>query len=82
MQYRIRILSEVEALRFYKSYKGREEYLLISISDKEGDITFDKKENIILHQYYFADIQNDINPRLKLMDKEQAEDIKQVMLGF
>lgn len=82
MQYKIRILSEVEALRFYKSYKGKEKYLLISISDKEGDIIFDKKENIILHQYYFADIQNDIHPRLKLMSKEQAKDIKQVLLKF
>ena len=45
MKYKIEIMSEEEALDFYEHYKGNDKYLLISISDKEGDLNFKLKEN-------------------------------------
>lgn len=75
MKYKIEIMSEEEALDFYEHYKGDDKYLLISISDKEGDLNFKLKENIKVHQFYFADIEKEC-PGLNLMNFKQAEDIK------
>ena len=77
MKYNIQIMSQEEALDFYETYKDNDKYLLISISDKEGDLTFEPKDNIIDHQSYFADIEKETGiSGIKLMDLKQANEIK------
>lgn len=75
MKYKIEIISEEAAVDFYGYYEGNDKILLISISDKEGDLIFEPKENIKVHQFYFADIEKEC-PGLNLMNFKQAEDIK------
>lgn len=77
MKYKIEIMSEEDALDFYEHYKGDDKYLLISISDKEGHLVFEPKDNIIVHQSYFADIEEDTGILgIRLMTYEQATAIK------
>lgn len=77
MKYKIEIMSEEEALDFYEYYEGDDKYLLISISDKEGELNFEPKENIRVHQSYFADIEKEVStPGISLMNYRQAEEIK------
>lgn len=77
MKYKIEIMSEEEALDFYEYYEGDDKYLLISISDKEGELNFKPKENIRVHQSYFADIDKEVStPGITLMNYRQAEEIK------
>lgn len=81
MKYKIQIMSEEEALDFYKNYNSNDKYLLISISDREGDLYFEQKENIKVHQLYFNDIDKEISsPGIKVMDYMQAEEIKRVVI--
>lgn len=75
MKYKIEIMSEEEAIDFYDYYEGNDKILLISISDKKGDLNFKLKENIKVHQFYFADIEKECSG-LNLMNFKQAEDIK------
>lgn len=75
MKYKIEIMSEEEAVDFYEHYEGNDKILLISISDKKGDLNFKLKESIEVHQFYFADIEKEC-PGLNLMNFKQAEDIK------
>lgn len=80
MKYKIKIMSEEEAVHFYENYKSENKYLLISISDKEGDLNFIPRENIEVHQWYFADIEEDIViPGIAPMSYRQAEEIKTVV---
>lgn len=77
MKYKIEIMSQEDALEFYDEYQNKEKYLLISISDKEGELIFEPKENIIVHQFYFADIEEETGiPGITLMSYGQANQIK------
>lgn len=74
-------MSEEEAVDFYENYIDDDKYLLISISDKEGDLNFKPKENIKVHQFYFADIEKEVSvPGITLMNYRQAEEIKEAVL--
>lgn len=75
MKYNINIMSEEDAIDFYENYNDNNKYLLISISDKEGDLNFKLKDNIQVYQTYFADIEKE-SKELNLMTYKQAEDIK------
>lgn len=80
MNFNIKIMSEIEALKFYQNYKNASQYLLISITDKKDELTFNMKNNITVFQTFFGDITKEYpNIDVKPMTFNQALEIKEAV---
>ena len=77
MKFNINILSESEAINFYKDYNEESKCLLISITEEHEDVAFGYKENVIVFRTHFSDIEKEVPTRkLTLMKFSQALELK------
>ena len=82
MKYNIKIMSKDEAIDFNELYHGNDKYLMLSISDKSENLRFLRNNNnVIIHQFFFADIEYEIEEikEFGLMTNQQAIEIKNLI---
>lgn len=76
MRFKIDIMSKDECILF-SSKDLKDDCIIVSINDTGYDTMLHENKRIIdIHKVWFDDIENAINPKLKLMTIDQAEGIK------
>lgn len=77
MRFKIDIMSKGECILF-SSKDLKDDCIIVSINDTNFDTVISENKRIIdIHKVWFDDIENAINPKLKLMTIDQAKGIKE-----